>query len=195
MINKINSGFVAIAFILITVAAVSISYSQKTITKTVGAPRPYYPNAGGPPQQLTGLIRIPKEFGVVPAGPGVKQANALPCAPYFVAVFNPADKNKMVGYTDGLLEPGRDDDKFYTCKYSLMVPRDISLYAIAGMGGKAQLDYNKRWPMYITDPWIGGTNNKPRRGYERSFPGKYVTLGVKPMYLRFDLSYVQVNPD
>lgn len=146
-------------------------------------------------QTLTGVIRIPKEFGIVPAGPGNSQAAALPCFPFFVAVLDPANKNKVIAYTDSLFEPGRDDGIFYTCKYSLTVPRDKSIYAVAGMGGISQLPYDKRWATYTTDAWIGGTNNKPRRGYERSFAGKFITLGVKPMYLRFDLTYVQVNPD
>jgi len=194
--KQITRKVISIACVLIiALAAVMNAFGQKTISKTVGGPRPYIPNAGGPPQELTGVIRIPKEFGVVPAGPGVNQAAALPCFPFFVAVMDPGNKNKVVAYTENLLEPGRDDGIFYTCKYSLKVPRDKKFYAVAGMGGVSQLAYDKRWATYTTDAWIGGSNNKPRRGYERSFAGKFFTLGVKPMYLRFDLTYVQVNPD
>jgi hypothetical protein len=186
------SRLLFVLIVLIIAAAGTSVLAQTTISKSVGMPAP---RPVPPPQELTGLIRIPKEFGIVPAGPGVNQAAALPCAPFFVAVLDPAKKNKVVAYTDSLLEPGRDDGTFYTCKYSFKVPRDKNLYAVAGMGGTSQLAYDKRWPMYITDAWIGGSNNKPRRGYERSFAGKFVTLGNKPMYLRFDLTYVQVNPD
>jgi hypothetical protein len=51
------------------------------------------------------------------------------------------------------------------------------------------------WSYYITDAWVGGTNNKPRRGWERGFAGKFVTLGNKAVYLRFDLHYAQVDPN
>ncbi|MBK7392871.1 MAG: hypothetical protein IPI64_06150 [Chloracidobacterium sp.] len=189
-----TSVLIAIALIIGAAGAIS-AFAQTTMSGTARLPPPYYPNAGGPLQELTGVIRIPKEFGVVPAGPGVNQPTALPCAPFFVAIMDPGKTNKLVTYTDQLLEPGRGDDTYYTCKFSIMVPRDKNFYAVAGMGGPSQLQHDKRWSMYASDPWIGGSNIKPRRGYERSFAGKFFTLGNKPMYLRFDLTYVQANPD
>jgi hypothetical protein len=132
----------------------------------------------------------------VPARPGLNQANALPCAPFYVAVLNPDNFNKVVAVTEGQLVPGRDMDNFYTCKYSLRVKANTMLYAIAGMGDPSQLPLGSRLPMYITDAWIGGSNNKPRRGYERGFAGKFVTLGtVKATYLKFDMFYAQVDPN
>ncbi len=190
-----NKTFKSLFLIVISIATVVSASSQTTITKTVGAPRPYTPYAGGPPQELTGVIRIPREFGVVPSGPYSSIATPLPCMPFFVAVMDPGNKNKIITYTQTALEPGRDDGIFYTCKYSVTFPRDKQVYVVAGMGSPDQFNYQKRWAMYWSDPWIGGTNNKPRRGYERSFAGKYITLGVKPMYLRFDLSYVQFDPN
>ena len=148
--------------------------------------------------ELTGVVRIPKEFGIVPASPGVNQPNALPCAPYWVAILDPLNLNKVLAVTESRLEPGRDMDNFYTCKYSsLLVRANNRYYAIAGMGDPSQAPQGSRWPMYITDAWIGGTNNKPPRGYERGFAGRYVTLGtgVKATYLKFDMYYAQVDPN
>ena len=148
-----------------------------------------------PMKTLTGLVRIPKDFGVVPIGPGLKEAAALPCYPFFVAVFEPGT-DKLIGYTDSMLEPGRDQDNFYTCKYSLSVPTNSKLYAIAGMMSPKYLQQKKSPPaQYITDAWVGGSNNKPRRGYERGFAGKFVTIGVRDVYLKFDMYYAQVDPN
>ena len=42
----------------------------------------------------------------------------------------------------------------------------------------------------------GPCDNKPRRGYERGFAGKFVMLGTgKATYLRFDLHYAQADPN
>jgi hypothetical protein len=150
-------------------------------------------------QKLDGVIRWRKDFGVVPMGPGNSQPSLYPCNAFYVAVYDAStldQKKKPLAVTDGLLERGRDDGDFYTCKYELSVPAGKGLYAIAGIGGKGLLPEEDRSPEYITDAWIGGTNNKPRRGYERGFAGKYVTLGtVHATYLRFDMAYARVDPN
>ncbi len=146
-------------------------------------------------QTLTGVVRVPKEFGVVPNGPGLREAAPLPCNPFFVAVFEPGT-DKLIARTDSLLEPGRDHDNFYTCKYSLSVPANTKLYAIAGMSSIWYLQNKKSPPaQYVTDAWVGGSSNKPRRGYERGFAGKFVTIGKRDVYLKFDMYYVQVDPN
>jgi hypothetical protein len=48
---------------------------------------------------------------------------------------------------------------------------------------------------YVTDAWVGGTNNKPRRGYERGFAGTFVTIGHRDVYLKFDMYYALVDPN
>jgi hypothetical protein len=149
-----------------------------------------------PMQTLTGLIRVPKSFGVVPMGPGHSQPAFYPCMPFGVAVYDAkAVKSKPLVVFSELMTQGRDQDEFYTCKYEVKVPAGRGLYVIPTMGGTLLLPKEDRSPMYITDTWIGGTNPKPRRGWERGFVGKYVTLGVKPMYLKFDMSYAQVDPN
>ena len=41
-----------------------------------------------------------------------------------------------------------------------------------------------------------GGSDKPPRGYERGFAGKFFTLGtVKGTYLHFDMYYAQVDPN
>jgi hypothetical protein len=149
-----------------------------------------------PMQTLTGLIRVPKSFGVVPMGPGHKEPAVYPCMPFGVAVYDAqALKSKPLVVFSELMTQGRDQDEFYTCKYEFKVPKGRGLYVIPTMGGTLLLPKEDRQPMHITDAWIGGTNSKPRRGWERGFVGKFVTLGVKPMYLKFDLSYAQVDPN
>ncbi len=147
-------------------------------------------------QRLTGVIRVRKDFGVVPMGPGHKEAAVYPCMPFTVAVYDAkALKSKPIAVTDGLMEQGRDQEEFYTCKYEVTVPAGRGLYAIPVMGGTLLLPKEDRSPMYITDAWIGGSNSKPRRGWERGFVGKFITLGNKAMYLKFDMAYAQVDPN
>lgn len=189
MTNKITKSFTPVWIVLILAVATALT-----------VPTQYPPGvkrklAGSAEQTLEGVIRIPKAFGIVPIGPGLKEAAPMPCGQFYVAVLDPDNKNRPIAYTESVKQ-GRDDGVFYTCKYSLTVPANKSLYVIAGMGGVLLLPKVDRSPMYITDAWIGGTNNKPRRGYERGFAGKFVTLGtVKATYLKFDMYYAQVDPN
>jgi len=190
MKNKISISFIKILSGLILAAATALI-----------VPAQYPPGvkaklAGGAEQTLTGVIRIPKEFGIVPIGPGLHEASPLPCGPFWVGVLDPDHMDKFIAVTDGLLKPGRDDGNFYTCKFSLTVPANKRLYAIAGMGVYTVfLKKQSAYPMYITDAWVGGTNNKPRRGYERGFAGRFLTLGTKAGYLHLDMYYAQVDPN
>jgi hypothetical protein len=192
MTNKITKGISGGMFSIVSILTIAVA-TALSICAQAPPPIPKLPSRAT--VELTGVVRIPKEFGIVPAGPGVNQPNALPCAPYWVAVLDPDNKNKVVAVTESLLEPGRDKDNFYTCKYSLQVRANNRFYAIAGMGGPSQAPQGSRWPMYITDAWIGGTNNKPPRGYERGFAGKFITLGTRAAYLHLDMYYAQVDPN
>lgn len=184
-------GLIVGGFLLATTPAVNVQAQYPTGVKQIlsdSKPQKM--------QKLTGLIRVRKDFGVVPMGPGHKEAAVYPCMPFTVVVYDAkALKSKPIAATDGLMEQGRDQDEFYTCKYEVTAPAGIGLYAIPVMGGTLLLPREDRSPMYITDAWIGGSNSKPRRGWERGFVGKFITLGVKPMYLKFDMSYAQVDPN
>ena len=193
MTNKITKGISAGMFSIVSILTIAVA-TALSICAQAEPPIPELPSRAT--AELTGVVRIPKEFGIVPARPGVNQPNALPCAPYWVAVLDPNKKNKVLAVTESLLEPGRDQDNFYTCKYSLKLRANRKYYAIAGMGDPSQAPQGSRWPMYITDAWIGGNNNKPPYGYERGFAGKFFTLGtVKGTYLKFDMYYAQVDPN
>jgi len=150
--------------------------------------------AGSAEKTLSGVIRVRKDFGVVPMGPGHSQAAPLPCGQFYVAVLDPDNKFRSVATTSIPLKYA-EDGEYYVCKYSLTVPANKSLYAIAGMGGTLLLPKEDRSPQYITNAWIGGARSKPPAGYERGVVGKYVTLGNKAMYLKFDLIYVRVDPN
>lgn len=193
MTGKIPKGFGLIICILIIAAATQLNIHAQVRGMMPIPPTPVSTTT----QTLTGVIRIPKDFGIVPNGPGLHEAAPIPCNPFFVAVFDADDLNKLITYTDAALKPGSDDGNFYTCKYSLKVPASKRLYAIAGMSSPKYLEWKKSPPaQYVSDAWVGGTNNKPPRGYERGFAGKFVTLGtVKGTYLKFDMYYAQVDPD
>jgi hypothetical protein len=150
--------------------------------------------AGSAEKTLSGVIRVRKDFGIVPMGPGHSQAAPLPCGQFYVAVLDPDKKNQPVATTSIPLKYA-EDGEYYVCKYSLTVPANKRLYAIASMGGSLLLPKEDRSPQYITDAWIGGARSKPPAGYERGFVGKYITVGNKAMYLKFDLIYARVDPN
>ena len=187
MINIITKGTVLIlGSIVVAFTAnltVSAQYGPGVIEKLKGST---------PMQTLTGVIRVPKSFGVIPNARGSSRPGS-PCGQFYVAILDPNNGNKAINTTT--TDAGREDADFYTCKYSISGPANKRLYTIAGMGGTNLLPQTDRWELYITDAWIGGTNNTPRRGYERGFAGKFITMGLKPMYLKFDMYYAQVDPN
>jgi hypothetical protein len=149
--------------------------------------------AGGAEQTINGVIRVPKAFGVIPHTRGDTEPGS-PCGQFYVAVLDPDNGFKPITTTS--TDKGRDDGVFYTCKFSLTAPANKSLYVTAGLGGTGFLPKTDPDPFYVTDAWVGGTNNKPRRGYERGFAGKYVTLGTThASYLHFEMYYAQIDPN
>lgn len=146
--------------------------------------------------KLSGLVRVKKAFGVVPMGPGHKDAAVYPCMPFGIAVYDAqALRSKPLAVYSELMQQGRDTTDSYTCKFELMVPANRGLYVIPVMGGTLLLPKEARMPMHITDTWIGGSNPQPPRGWERGFAGRFVTLSVKGMWLTFDMNYAQVDPN
>ncbi len=146
-------------------------------------------------QTLTGVIRVRKDFGVIPKGPGLSEPSSEPCGQFYVAVFDAKDlRKKPLAVTDRVNQ-GRDKGDYYTCKYELSVPESRRYYAIVGMGGSLLLPEQSRDSMYITDAWIGGTRSKPPYGYERGFAGKYVTINKRPVWLAFEMTYARVDPN
>jgi hypothetical protein len=192
MTNQNYKSLTSVFCLLIFVAATAVSAPAQFGDYASGAKERY---ARYPQQTLSGVVRVPKAFGVMPTGPGSKEAMAIPCGAFYVAAMDPDIGNRLVAYTSVDLKT-RDEGDFYTCKYKLTLPANKRLYVIAGMGGVLLLPQESRDPLYITDAWIGGTNNKPRRGYERGFAGKYITLGTAMgTYLRFDMYYARVDPN
>ncbi|MEO6655106.1 MAG: hypothetical protein ABIO36_03410 [Pyrinomonadaceae bacterium] len=188
MTNKISKNLIFILSGFVIAVTTALSVPAQTSPDVIMARR----SKG---QTLIGVIRVQKEFGRVPAGPGNSQAAINPCGQFYVAVLDPDNGNSFITSTDRM-ELGREDEVYYTCKYSMTVPANKRLFAIAGMGGVLLLPKQSRDAMYITDAWIGGTRNKPPKGWERGFAGKFVTLGtVKGTYLKFDMYYAQVDPN
>ncbi len=153
--------------------------------------------AGSKMLKLSGQVRVKKAFGIVPMGPGHKEASVYPCVPFGIAVYDAGALNsKPLAVYSELMKQGTDTADSYVCKYELMVPANRRIYVVPVMGGTLLLPKEERMPMHITDPWIGGTNPQPRRGWERGFAGRFVTL-TRPggMWLPFDMTYAQVDPN
>ena len=184
MTNKISVGFIKVLIGLILGVATAV----------------FVPAQTGQTQKLTGVIRVPKAFGVLPINGNPLLAEGLPCSQMYVAALDPGNRNRLITVADaeGPRAGGfRDVGEFHTCNYTIWVPANKPIYVIAGMGNPSRLPEQTREPYYITDAWLGGTNNKPRRGYERGFAGKFIKLSgsSKSAYLRFDMYYAQVDPN
>lgn len=187
---KISFTLGAWALVLSAAVAANAQYPAGVVEMLKGSKSPKM-------QRLTGVVRVPKAMGVIPMGPKHPQPAVYPCMPFRIAVYDAKNlRSKPLAVSDGMMKQGADDGEYYVCKYDVMVPAERGLYAVPVMGGTLLLPKEDRDPMYITDAWIGGTRNKPPRGWERGFAGKYVTLGVaKATYLKFDMTYAQVDPN
>lgn len=167
------------------------------VSVTASAHAQRYP--GGRPLTYTvsGTIRWKKEFGVVPMGPGNKQAAVYPCTAFYVAALDPSS-GKAITYTDGLLTQEPDEGEYHVCRYSLKIPPDRQLRIFAGMGGVLLLPKVDPSPMYLTDPWIGGSQSRPPRGASRLLTGsKYATLSGRRTraLVSFELIYALPRSD
>ena len=150
-----------------------------------------------PAYSVSGAIRWKKDMGVVPMGPGNRQAAIYPCSAFSVVATDPGS-GKAVVYTDQVSSPFEmsEEGDYYVCRYSLSLPVARNLYLIATMGGILLLPQEDRAPMYISDPWIGGSRNKPPAGAERGFTG-YTSVRVDRRNSRavanFELLYVAID--
>jgi hypothetical protein len=181
MTNKTFKCFISSLNFLILATATAFSVTAQTADVIVESARA----RANQKHTLIGHVRWPKSFGVPPRGSR--------CGQFYVAALDPNNGNKPVEVAS--TDDGRDDGEFYTCKYTMRLPSNRRYYVIASMGGSLLLPKEDPSAEYKTDAWVGGTSNKPRRGYERGFAGKFVTIGTRDVYLKFDMYYAQVDPN
>ncbi|MEO6393063.1 MAG: hypothetical protein ABIP75_14540 [Pyrinomonadaceae bacterium] len=130
------------------------------------------------PTYVSGSIRWKKDLGIIPMGPGNKQAAPVPCGQFFVAGTEPAS-GKSIAYTTNPFAFSEEGD-YYVCRYAMKAPANKTMYMIPGMGGVLLLPKMDTSAFYWTDPWIGGNRNKPPAGAFRTFTGfTYVTLSTR----------------
>ena len=144
---------------------------------TVPAQRPPL-SAPQRPTYVSGSIRWKKDMGIIPMGPGHKQAAAVPCGQFFVAGTEPGS-GKSIVYTTTPFNFTEEGD-YYVCSYSMKAPANRSMYMVPGMGGVLLLPQMDTSSFYWTDAWIGGSRPKPPGGAIRGFTGyKYITLNSR----------------
>src|ERR1051325_1922032 len=122
----INQVLTQIVGSLLLIGAALWGASAQTKPSQPAAP------AGGV-QTLNGKIRWRKSFGVIPSAPGSRQAHDAPCTIFWVAALDPEKDFKLVWFAN-LLQPGRDTEDYYECKYSMVLPANRRLVIRAGMG-------------------------------------------------------------
>ena len=173
--------------IAITATAVALTAS------VTGQPKPIHHTARAWVTVVSGSIRWSKTYGIIPIGPGLKQAAPSPCGQFYVAATVPST-GKAVAVTSGMtLDPYYRGD-YYVCKYSLNVPGSTPLYMIAGLGGSLLLPQIDETPMFLTDAWIGGSYSKPPSGAFRTFTGsRSVNLNAAnpTVVVNFEMTYAR----
>jgi len=184
----------------VLLAQVSVTVRQGT---TSGQPPPPSRVSPGPVStpppaySVSGTIHWKKDMGIVPMGPGNSRAAIYPCSVFSIVATDPSS-GKAVVSTDQVSSPFQmsEEGDDYVCRYSLSLPVARNLYLIATMGGVLLLPKEDRSPMYISDPWIGGTRSKPPAGAERGFTG-YTSVKVDRRNSRavvnFELLYVAID--
>ena len=184
----------------VLLAQVSVTVKQGAATVQPPPPGRISPRpmpTPAPAYSVSGTIRWKKDMGVVPMGPGNSKAAIYPCSAFSVVATDPGS-GKAVVYTDQVSSPFQmsEEGDYYVCRYSLNLPVARNLYLIATMGGVLLLPQEDRSPMYISDPWIGGTRSKPPAGAERGFTG-YTSVKVDRRNSRavanFELLYVPID--
>lgn len=190
---KLSDANVLLASVKVTVrqgrAAPQTPPSTSVSPRPLPTPAPLY--------SVSGTIRWQKNMGVVPMGQGSSQAAINPCSIFSVVAEEPST-GKAVVYTDQVASPFQmsEDRDYYVCSYSLSLPVNRNLYLIATMGGVLLLPQEDRSPMYISDPWIGGTNSKPPARTERGFTGStsvHVDRRNSRATANFELLYVAID--
>lgn len=197
---KLSDANVLLSSVTVTIRREAASADpQPTKPPSTGvspAPRPTPP----PANSVSGTIRWSKELGLVPMGPHNSRAMIHPCSAFYVAAEDPQNGFKPVTYTDQVASPFRMSETadYYVCSYTLTVPLNKGLNIVPGMGGVLLLPEDDRDPMYISDPWIGGSNSKPPARYKRGFDPAYTSVKLDRRNSRavfdFELIYVPINP-
>lgn len=190
---KLSDANVLLASVKVTVrqgrAASQAPPSTSVSPRPLPTPAPLY--------SVSGTIRWQKDMGIVPMGPGNSRAAINPCNIFNVVATEPSTGKEVVS-TDQVVSPFQmsQEGDYYVCSYSLSLPVARNLYLIATMGGILLLPQEDRSPMYISDPWIGGTRSKPPAGSERGFTGNtsvHVDRRNSRAVANFELLYVPID--
>jgi hypothetical protein len=160
--------FISTLMMVVATAAISLALSA-TLTAQPAKP---IKNVRRGPALVTGTIRWDKSYGIIPMGPGNKEAAPSPCGQFFVSATVPSTGARVVTTSEMTFDTSYYYPNYYVCSYTLRnVPFDTPLYMVAGMGGSLLLPKMSDMPMYWTDAWIGGNYNKPPPGSSRTFTG------------------------
>ncbi len=190
---KLSDANVLLAQVSVTVKQGASNLPPPPPSRTSPEPVPTPPGL----YTVSGAIRWKKDMGTVPMGPGNSRAAVYPCSAFSVVATDPGS-GKALAYTDQVSSPFQmsEEGDYYVCRYSLTAPTGRPLYMIATMGGILLLPKEDRSPMYISDPWIGGSRSKPPAGAERGFTG-YTSVKLDRRTTRavvnFELLYVAID--
>jgi hypothetical protein len=164
--------------------------------RTRSSPNPTVPIPG----EVIGQIRWKKEMGLIPSGPGSKQASTSACSAFFIIAVSlgmgPSAPSEVHAHSDPSTKQPREDGEYYVCHLSMQLPLDKGLIATASLGDVNAWPRKSRESIYWTDPWIGGANSQPAAGLRRGFKDfAFVnrSAGSKPIFYRFEMIYVPTD--
>ena len=161
--------------------------------------QPAQPEVEGPLKTLTGKIRWPKAMGVLPKAPGSTEATDNICAHFFVVVTrSPFQTSKPIQYDIALEEKPDKDPNYYSCRYEMQVPSNVSLAVYAGMGDGLAWRWDAPKSRYhYSDAWIDvAAGRMVRTRGTRIFKpeNRVVVVGPTGLSIPFELVYEGGEP-
>ena len=153
--------------------------------------QPAPPEVEGPLKTLTGRIHWKKAMGVLPKAPGSTEPTDNICAHFFVVVTrSPFQSSKPIQYDIALEDkPELSKPDYYSCKFEMQVPSNVSLAVWPGMGdGLAWRWDAPKLRHHYQDPWIDAGRRVRSRG-NRSFKpeNRVVVVGPQGLSIPFEL--------
>ena len=138
-------------------------------------------------ENLKGEIRWKKDLGLPPTDPSGSMPINNICLPFSVELL---ESNGDVISSDAQLEPGRMDDEYYRCKYELFAPqnRQVTVRPVI-TDHFSKIAWFRGKPLASAKSGVTpfGKSYAPAETRVFDKPKKYVTVGVKGMWLSIEL--------
>ena len=165
-------------YLLVSVASLFLVAVMALNVQPQGPAKGYHPNpnatplptpasAAQPDMQpmwaVNGMIRWPKDYGVIPVSASLVESMNYRCISFYVAALDPRTNQPLRGDHSQVWKADEYRDPsgrpYYVCRYALKLPANRQVRVIASMGGDGLLPSADPNPLYLTNRWILGARN------------------------------------